>query len=126
MHKASEIEDLVEKNGIKGYILKNDALDDLLYAIKAVTRGERFISASLNTASIPAPKYPAIPTRLTSRENEVVTLVAQGLTSKEIAEKFYLSIKTVEKHRANIMEKLDLKGVADLVRFAIKSGLIQP
>ena len=126
MHKEEELLEMASETGVEGYLLKDDAFDDLVYAIKAGLRGERFTSSSLGPGPVNPPTYPSAPSPLTRREKEIVALVAEGLTSKEIAEKLFLSVKTVETHRANIMEKLELKGLADLVRYAIKVGLIQP
>ncbi len=126
MYKEAKLMALSKETGIMGYILKNDALDDLLYAINAVLRGEQYLSASLSTESFHTATYPAEPCPLTGREKEIVTLVAQGLTSKEIGEKLFVSTKTVETHRANIMEKLQFKGIADMVRYAVRTGLIEP
>ncbi len=126
MYREANLMTLAEETGIMGYILKNDAFDDLLYAVNAVSRGEQYISASLSTESFHTPTYPAGPSPLTGRENEITALVARGLTSREIGKELFVSTKTVETHRANIMEKLQLKGVADLVRYAVRTGLVEP
>ncbi len=108
--------------GIKGYLLKDDAFDDLHYAIKAVSQGNSFTSSSFarkETSSLP--RLPD-PIRITPREKEIIIMIAQGLTSREIAQKLYRSIKTIETHRTNIMGKLGLKNVADIVRYAYKAG----
>jgi two-component system, NarL family, response regulator NreC len=111
---------------IKGYLIKEDAFDDLVYAIKAVARGERFVSSSLDKPQTINTVNAFLGPPLTSREKEIVALIAEGFTSKEVAEKLYISHKTVENHRSNIMEKLELKGLADLVRYAIRVGIIKP
>lgn len=109
--------------GVTGYLLKDDAMDDLVYAIKAILRGDRFASGSLKTA--PVARLPLQPdSGLTQRENEIVALIAGGNSSKEIAEKLFISVKTIETHRANIMHKLGLKGASDLTKYAIRAGLI--
>ncbi len=128
MHKGTELLEMAADSGIQGYLLKNDAFTDLLYAVKAVLRGEKFTSVSLTQgpvkahADIPHP----YPSTLTTREVEIVALIAAGLSSKEIAAKLFISVKTVETHRANIMEKLGVRNVPELVRYAIRTGIIEP
>jgi len=91
-----------------------------VYAIKAVLRGDRFESGSLASAAA------ATPMPLTDRERQILVLVAEGCSTREIADRLCISPKTVETHRARIMEKLDLRGVADLVRYAVRTGLVEP
>lgn len=124
MHKGDELLEMALDSGIKGYILKEDAFSDLLYAIKAILRGEKFISNSLRKAE--RPTVPFLPSSLTRREAEIVTLIAKGMSSKEIAKGLFISVKTVETHRVNIMEKLELKNLAELVRYAVRTGLVKP
>ena len=127
MHKEAELLNMAQEFGIKGYLVKEDAIGDLIYAIRAVHRGDKFLSSSLNTGgTINLPKAPSASCPLTEREREIVTCVANGLSSKEIATKLCISVKTVETHRANIMEKIDIKNLAELVRYAVKTGLVQP
>lgn len=123
MHNDQGYYEAAQRLGVAGYLLKDDAMDDLIYAIKAVLRGDRFTSGALNTVA-PAVPSPQKDITLTQRETEIVTLVAGGNSSKEIAEKFFISVKTVETHRANIMHKLGVKGAADLTKYAIRAGLI--
>jgi len=123
MHNDPGYYEAAQKMGVAGYLLKDDAMDDLLYAIKAVLRGDHFTSGSLKTVT-PVGQTPQLDTSLTHRENEIVTLIAGGDSSKEIAEKFFISVKTVETHRTNIMHKLGIKGAADLTKYAIRVGLI--
>jgi DNA-binding NarL/FixJ family response regulator len=99
--------------GASGYVLKTQADTDLLAAVRAVERGDTF------------PRPPA-PGELTPREEEVVKLVAEAHSSKEIAEILHLSEKTVENHRANAMRKLGMRDRVELVRWAIRRGLIEP
>lgn len=112
---------------IQGYLLKDDAYDDLRYAIRAVLKGEKYVSSSLNfdpfDSKTESPDSDI--SVLSKREKEIITLVAEGFTSREIADKLFVSIKTVETHRTNIMAKLGLKGLADMVRYAIKNGLVE-
>jgi DNA-binding NarL/FixJ family response regulator len=100
------------KAGASGYVVKTQADTDLVAAIRAVERGESF----------PAPAAPGM---LTPREEEVVKLVAEAHTTKEIAAILHLSEKTVENHRANAMRKLGMRDRVELVRYAIRRGLIE-
>jgi DNA-binding NarL/FixJ family response regulator len=123
MHNDQGYYEAAQRLGVSGYLLKDDAMDDLVYAIKAVLRGDRFTSGALNVTP-PARQTAQQDAKLTHRENEIVTLIAGGNSSKEIAEKFCISVKTVETHRSNIMHKLGLKGASDLTKYAIRVGLI--
>jgi len=100
------------KAGASGYVLKTQADTDLLAAIRAVERGEPFT--------------PDLERSLTPREEEIVKLVAEANTTKEIAAILHLSEKTVENHRANAMRKLGMRDRVELVRYAIRRGLIEP
>jgi DNA-binding NarL/FixJ family response regulator len=101
------------KAGASGYVVKTQADTDLVAAIRAIERGEPF----------PAPEAQGT---LTPREEEIVKLVAEAHTSKEIAAILHLSEKTVENHRANAMRKLGMRDRVELVRYAIRRGLIEP
>jgi len=125
VHRVPELLELASDSGIRGFLLKNDAFSDVLYAIKAVLRGERFVSSSLTETPGERQAAPVSASPLTNREAEIVALIAEGLTSKEIAERLVISVKTVETHRANVMEKLGVKNVPELVRYAIRAGIIQ-
>ncbi|RPI29031.1 MAG: DNA-binding response regulator [Acidobacteria bacterium] len=125
MLRGSEFLDMAESAGIQGYLLKDDALSDLVYAIKAVCRGEKFTSASLVREMASQSRERSAPSGLSKREREVITLVVKGLSSKEIADHLFISVKTVESHRARIMEKTGAKNLPELVRYAIRAGLIQ-
>lgn len=118
--------------GASGYVLKRAAATELLDAIRAAARGEAFlfpaIARSLVTdylESIRSGKRGAHEA-LTEREREVLVRVAEGLTNVRIAEKLSISIKTVQTHRTHIMEKLDLHDRSQLVRYAVRKGLITP
>jgi two-component system, NarL family, response regulator NreC len=113
--------------GVRGYLLKTRAADDLIQAIEEVTRGALYLSpgvsetvvqAYLNSAEIKEEP-------LSDRERQVLQLVAESKTSKEVATILGISVKTAESHRNHIMEKLDIHDVAGLVRYAIRRGLIQ-
>ena len=109
-----------------GYVLKDDAFEDLLYAIRTVALGKTFISPSISEKILKSGKPKETDKRiLTEREQEVLRLIALGLTNKKIAEKLVISVKTVDTHRTRILQKLGAHTAADLVRYAIKIGLIE-
>ena len=114
--------------GVKGYVLKTQAIMEVVQAIQQVARGGLYLSPAVAEAVVQAylGKTELPLDLLTPREREVVQLVAEGKTTKEIAEVLGVSVKTAESHRANIMEKLDIHEIAGLVRYAIRRGLIQP
>jgi DNA-binding NarL/FixJ family response regulator len=109
--------------GARGYLLKNAVDVDLVGAIRAVAEGRRYLAAGL--------KYPAGEAddeldKLTAREKQVLQLIAQGKSNKEIAAILDLSVNTVSVHRANLMEKMNIHRTAELVLFAIRKGLVAP
>ncbi|MFC5262814.1 response regulator [Kribbella qitaiheensis] len=118
--------------GACGYVLKSVADRDLLDACRAAMRGEPFLYPGAATALIRdyldrARRGEGVPAQiLTVREEEVLKLVAEGHSSKEIAEKLVISAKTVERHRSNMLHKLGLRDRLDLTRYAIRAGLIEP
>ncbi len=146
MHDSEEYILPILKAGASGYVLKRAAAQELVSALRAAVAGQtvlhpevaRCVMASLSDRSpgrpapAPAPalhqppvsEHPAL-APLTEREREVLTLIAQGLTNQEIARRLYISIKTVQAHRANIMEKLDLHDAVELTKFAIRTGLVK-
>jgi DNA-binding NarL/FixJ family response regulator len=116
------------KAGASGYVLKTQADVDLLEAVRAVERGEPFLTPEAQRALIKDVLGQAAGRTddLTPREQEVVKLVAEAHTNKEIAEILHLSEKTVENHRSNAMRKLGMRDRVELVRYAIRRGLIDP
>lgn len=120
------------KAGAAGYVLKSVADRDLVEACRAVRRGEPFVYAGALTALISeylkrTRNGDRIPTSiLTPREEEIVKLIAEGHSSREIADTLVISAKTVDRHRANILQKLDMHDRLDLTRFAIRVGLVEP
>jgi len=116
--------------GIDGYLVKDIEKDELLRSIRAVVKGQRVFSKAISdmmTRSFLSREESGQPSpgkKLTKREKEIITLIAKGLTSNEIADKLYISPRTVDTHRSNLMEKLELKNIAELVRYAIKHDLI--
>ena len=113
--------------GVTGYVLKMRAALALVQAIQAVMKGEIYLSPGISRAVVQAflskTDIPEDP--LTTREREVLQLVAEGKTTKEIAAQLGISAKTADSHRTNIMEKLDIHDTAGLVRYAIKRGIIR-
>jgi two-component system, NarL family, response regulator NreC len=114
--------------GVTGYIVKTKAAEDLVKAIREVSRGAVYLSPGISREAVMA--YldgKDIPNdRLSPREREVLQLVAEGKTTKEVATVLGISVKTAESHRTRIMEKLDIHETATLVRYAIRQGVIQP
>jgi len=126
MHKDPLTAKRALQSGASGYVLKDNAFEDLLYAINTVSVGGTFISPSVLESVIKAPLYEDKESRvLTLREREVLKLIATGLKNRQIAHELFISIKTVETHRTNIMQKLDIHTTALLVQYAIKIGLLE-
>jgi DNA-binding NarL/FixJ family response regulator len=120
------------KAGASGYVLKSVADRDLVEACRAAMRGEKYLYPGAMTPLIADFLHRArqdLPVRedpLTAREQEVLKLVAEGYSNKQIAETLVISEKTVERHRANILEKLRMRDRVQLTRYAIRQGLIEP
>jgi DNA-binding NarL/FixJ family response regulator len=114
--------------GVSGYVLKTQAADDLVQAIREVTRGSIYLSPGVSRTVVDAyrSKSDLPPDPLSPREREVLQLVAEGKTTKEVAAILGISVKTAESHRMRIMSKLDIHETAGLVRYAIRRGFIQP
>ncbi len=115
--------------GARGYLLKDAVSDELVHAIQTVLAGQRYLSAQLPQDEIDAyvqrrEQMPSPLGRLTAREREVLQMVAEGNTNRQVARRLGISVKTVEKHRFNLMEKLDIRDVTGLVRFALMHGII--
>jgi DNA-binding NarL/FixJ family response regulator len=119
------------RSGASGYLAKNSGSDELFSAIDALRRGSSYLSPSVTQQVVQAIAHPGDAGAsslavLTDREREVLQLIAEGMSSKEIAATLGVSLKTVDSHRSNLMEKLDIHKVSGLVRFAIRAGLVQP
>jgi DNA-binding NarL/FixJ family response regulator len=127
MHKDSVYVREILRAGARGYLLKDSGAADLVAAIHAVASGESYLSPAVSNAVLD--DYRRHVTNpidlLTSREREVLQLLAEGKTNKEIAGVLNLSVYTVDAHRGRIMEKLNLHSITDLVRFAVRNGLIE-
>lgn len=129
MHSDARFVAEMLKAGSSGYLLKDSAFEELARAIKAVTANQTYLSPGISGVVIKdyvgrlgeARPEPATP--LTPREREVLQLVAEGHSSKEIAAKLHVSLKTVDTHRQQIMGKLGLRSVAELTKHAIREGL---
>ncbi|MGB2905761.1 MAG: response regulator transcription factor [Candidatus Aminicenantaceae bacterium] len=131
MHTNEEYVFEILQAGASGYIIKKAAPTELVAAIRAVKQGESFLSPSISKKVIEEYLQRAGEEKredafdlLTDREREVLQLIAEGLSTREIAEKLFISTKTVETHRMHMMEKLDLHGTADLTRYAIRKGIV--
>jgi two-component system, NarL family, response regulator NreC len=112
--------------GASGYLLKDSDDEDLLKALRAVARGEAYLSPAVSGAILADyRRHVSNPVDLlTGREREVLTMIAEGKTNKEIANALNLSVYTVESHRGSVMEKLNLHNTGDIVRFALRNGLM--
>lgn len=114
--------------GAKGFLLKSSDIGEVLTAIGAVARGGTYFSQELLHSLVDSLKTPATPTPhdlLSDREKEIVLLICKGLSNNEIAEKLFISKRTVDKHRANILDKTGSKNTANLVVYAIKNGIVE-
>ncbi len=131
VHKSDEYIFASLKAGANGYMLKDASQNELLLAIQYVLNGKSYISPSISDRVIDAYLHSAqkdttfsVLDNLTSREREILKLIAECYTNKKIADHLCISLKTVEKHRANLMNKLDLRNTAALTTFAIENGLV--
>jgi DNA-binding NarL/FixJ family response regulator len=126
MHKDAVYVREILRAGARGYLLKDSEEGDLIAAVRSVARGEGFLSPGISEAVLT--DYRKHVTNaldlLTSREREVLQHIAEGKTNKEIATSLNLSVYTVEAHRGRLMEKLNLHSSGELVRFAVRNGLI--
>jgi DNA-binding NarL/FixJ family response regulator len=126
MHRDSVYVREILRAGARGYLLKDSEDDDLLRAIRSVAKGEAFISPAVADAVLTDyRRHVSNPVDLlTGREREILALIAEGKTNKEIANTLRLSVYTVESHRSSVMEKLNLHNTGDIVRFALRNGLV--
>lgn len=113
------------QNGADGYLLKNTDEAELVSAIRVVSRGKKYFGPEITEKMVNAMAEPApYPKKLSKKESEVLKWLAEGHTTKEIAHNLFLSTRTIETHRANILKKLDAKNTAELIRKAVELGII--
>ncbi len=129
MHADTTMVQQLLRRGVKGYLLKDAVSAELMLAIQSVSEGKMFLSPTISDSVMtlllsPEAVAESAVDLLTPREREVLQLVAEGNTNNAIAETLHISVKTVEKHRANVMNKLGVNDLASLVREAIKQGLV--
>ena len=126
MHKDNVYVREILRAGARGYLLKDSADADLIAAVRAVAKGEGYLSPGVSDAVLSDyRRHVTDPLDLlTTREREVLQMIAEGKTNKEIATSLNLSVYTIEAHRGRVMEKLNLHSTGELVRFAVRSGLI--
>ncbi|WP_083456616.1 LuxR C-terminal-related transcriptional regulator [Desulfosarcina cetonica] len=130
MHKNEAFLSMALAAGASGYLLKEDSGDELLNAIERIRKGGTYLSRKLTSEfpsaiiSICRGDRHVESDSLTPRERQVLQMIAEGHTDREISERLFISIRTVHRHRANIRSKLNLKHTADLVRYAISQGYV--
>ena len=133
MHDTDQVVREVLRAGARGFLLKSDAGRDLIAAVEALQQKRTFFTTKVSQMVLtgflnrdePDQAQNDDASQLTSREREVIQLLAEGKTSKEVAVTLNLSVKTAETHRTNLMRKLDLHSVADLTRYAVRNGIVQ-
>ena len=131
MYSDSGLVQQALQSGVKGYVLKSSVSDELLRAVRTVAGGQTYLSSQVSDIVVENAIHPLPPgkerdplSNLSPREKEILQLIAEEYTSSEIAKMLIISEKTVEKHRANLMEKLNVRNLAGLVRFAVKYRLV--
>ncbi|SAK75163.1 response regulator protein [Caballeronia arationis] len=120
MHDNAEYVTQAVRAGASGYVLKDSPATEIIHAIDAVLAGKTFFSASLAMRMIQARSAETLLERLTPRERDILDALAEGLSSKQIAQQHGLSVRTVETHRLNLKRKLDIDGQAELIKFAVE------
>jgi DNA-binding NarL/FixJ family response regulator len=132
LHLSDQLAYEIINAGIRGYVLKSDANRDLVSAVEALGMHRPFFTAKVSEMMMdglrrdkPRENVVDVRGRLTSRQREIVQLLAEGKTSKEVAVALNISVKTAETHRANIMRRLELHSVSELVRYAVKNQIIE-
>lgn len=130
LHDARIYVDRAVRAGVKGYILKESATEDVIKAIEEVHRGRFFLSPAISKyivdgflGKISDKKTKPASNGLTNREREILQLIGEGLTNKEIALRLNIFLNTAQAHRRNLMQKLDIHKQADLIRYAIREGI---
>jgi DNA-binding NarL/FixJ family response regulator len=128
MHAEPSLVQSALEAGAEGYVLKTADLDELTFALKQVYKGKRYFDSNLVLTRKEVLQMPLITAKtslseLTSRENEILKMITQGLNNNEIGERLFISPKTVDTHRTNLMRKLNAHNVASLTRIAIEAGV---
>ena len=132
MHQEKSVIQNLMQIGVNGYMLKTIPSDELLVAIQSIYNGKTYFNADVTKALLsddvsstlnPLPKQSPLVDQLTTREIEIIKLIAQGNTNTQIGEQLYISPRTVDTHRTNLMKKLDINNMASLIRFAFQNGL---
>jgi DNA-binding NarL/FixJ family response regulator len=135
MHESDELIREVLATGARGYMLKSDAGRDLLTAVEALRRrkpyftskvSEMVLTGFLRRGPSPTEAEDTPRLRLTARERQVVQLLAEGMSNKEVASTLDIAVKTVETHRGRIMTKLGLRSLSELVRYAVRNQIVEP
>jgi len=124
MHNEAGMIKSLMNIGAQGYLLKSCTQDELINAIRKVAAGQSYFSTEV-TLSLLNPDQSNQPTELlTERETEIIKLIAEGFSNKEIGTKLFISHRTVDTHRTNLMKKLDVSNIAGLISYAIKNGIV--
>jgi DNA-binding NarL/FixJ family response regulator len=133
MHQSEELARDVLQAGARGYVLKSDADENLIAAVDSLRQHKPFLTSTVTEIVLDeyvrrgdAAQDDLAPVAVTAREREIIQLVAEGQSNKEAAATLGISVKTIEAHRINIMRKLHLRTVSDLVRYAIRNKIVQP
>jgi DNA-binding NarL/FixJ family response regulator len=132
MHESEDMIREMLEAGARGYVLKSDTVRQLVPAVEALRRHKPFFTPGASEVVLDGylgegPRLRGEPRRrLTPREREIIQLLAEGKTNKEVASALHISVKTAETHRTNIMRKLDLHSMSDLTRFAVRNHIIEP
>jgi DNA-binding NarL/FixJ family response regulator len=133
IHYSDQLVREVLDSGARAYVLKSDASRDLLAAVEAVTSNRPFFTAGATRilidgfCNMPSSPQPSLLRKsLSAREREIVQLLAEGKSTKEVAVILGISVKTAETHRSNIMRKLEMHSVSELIRYAVRNNMIEP
>ena len=131
MHQSEELARDVLQAGARGYVLKSDADENLIAAVESLRQHKPFLTPTVTEFVLDGyirdgADQDAARSSVTAREREIIQLIAEGKSNKQAASALSISVKTIEAHRANIMRKLHLRSVSDLVRYAIRNKIVQP
>jgi len=133
MHESEQLARAALAAGARGFVLKSDAGETIAAAVEQLSQHRPFFTATVSQMVLQGYLHPAAPVeenvvgkRLTTREREIVQLIAEGRSSKEVGDALGISVKTAETHRANLMRKLELHSVSELVHYAIRNQIVEP